>query len=397
MNNSARLISIIIVSVLAISVFSPAFGDIIKLKDGTVINGRIIKEDNIQYEVKLKTGGTAVFPRSWIISLKKEDIPDDQLYTVTDKYAEKLNKMDTKSASAHLELAEWCQENGTFDNGLLQAAKDHLAKAAEIEPKITGRASDKLLKSQEKHLDGAFKIAEVEYKHEEYIKAEHALLAIINSGIESSYVYKSKELLRKIWGSSKADQIMASRDDLPDVEYTRYDVDSVISHIPEKETKDAYLKKCLIKAKDYEERAQEVNRGNSAGYYIAAITCYHALSEVENKDIRELSNSKSLQLMRKFFDSNPVPFSDARRALMTNYLVALSDPKFSEEIAKRYLKVGDEYYKKARKLKQPEKGEKAQVAYYSYSIVNDISKDEKVKQSAFENMVECQRLERARK
>lgn len=397
MKNGARLITIIIGSILAISVFSPAFGDIIKLKDGTVIDGRIIKEDNIQYEVKLKTGGTAVFPKSWIITLKKEDIPDDQLYTVTDKYADKLNKMDNKSASAHLELAEWCQENGTFDNGLLQAAKDHLAKATEIEPKIAGRASDRLLKSQEKHLDGAYKIAEVEYKYEEYIKAEHALLAIINSGVESNYVYRSKELLRKIWGSSKAVQIITSRDDLPDVEYTRYDIDSVISHIPEQATKEAYLKKCLIKAKDYEERAQEVNHDNSAGYYIAAITCYYALSEVENEDVRNLSNSKCMELMRKFFDSNPIPFSDSRRALMTNYLVALSDSKFSEDIAKKYLKVGDEYLKKARKLKQPEKGKKAQIAYYSYFIVNEISRDVKIKQIAFENMIECQRLERARK
>ncbi len=375
----------------------PASCDVFKLKDGTVVDGRIINETDVLYVVKVKTGGTSTFPKSWIKELKKETIPDEQLYTLQDTYNEKLSKIDQKDAGAHIDLAEWCVKNGTPDNGLLQLAQDHFVKAKEIDPRIDDRASRELRKSQDKQLGRYYRIAEIELENEDYIKAEQSALSIVNSGIESDYVRKSKDILTKIWGSSKAAQIMFLKDELPETVYSKDEISAVLSHLPEQDLKEAYINKCLMKAKDYEERAKEAPKDKKAGYYIAAITCYDALSDVDKAEAKGIAVSKSKEMMRGFFGAGPVPFSESRRALITNYLIALDDYVFSEEVLKGFSKLGDEYYKKARKLKQPEKGEKAKIAYYSYFIVNEISIDVKIKQIAFENMVECQRLERARK
>jgi hypothetical protein len=91
-----------------------ALADIITLKDGNgTLNGRIIKESDTELTVKLKTGGTTAFPKSWVKNIKKEDIPDSELYTKQDTYFMKYEKMDPKDAKAQLELAEWCLENST--------------------------------------------------------------------------------------------------------------------------------------------------------------------------------------------------------------------------------------------------------------------------------------------
>ena len=73
------------------------------------------------------------------------------------------------------------------------------------------------------------------------------------------------------------------------------------------------------------------------------------------------------------------------------YLLPTSD------ITSKYFDKGNELFKRAKKLKQPEKGENAAIAYYCYSVANSFIKDEKTKQAAFDRMIDCQRLQRAAK
>jgi hypothetical protein len=78
-------------------------------------------------------------------------------------------------------------------------------------------------------------------------------------------------------------------------------------------------------------------------------------------------------------------------------MILIKDEAFIQEISAQYSKMGDDLLKKARRIKQPDKGKEAAAAYFSYSIANNFSKDGKIRENAIENMVECQRLERARK
>jgi hypothetical protein len=184
---------------------------------------------------------------------------------------------------------------------------------------------------------------------------------------------------------------------LPEIVFTGEEMQSVLSHMGTEARKQAYFMKCLDRGIDYEERAEEVDRDRRSGYYMAAIACYDTVSGSASGQVKKSADFKMQGAFRKYFDGRPEPFSDARYALMAGYMLRIQDPPYIEKLNVQYARLGEELLKKARRLKQPEKAEKAKTAYFCFSIVNNFSADEGIKQDAFDKMIECQRLERARK
>ena len=398
MRHSFPVLILVFSFIFSLNGLKPAFADIITLKEsGDVLNGRIMKETDAEVTVKLKTGGTARFPRSWIKDIKKEDIPESELYTKQDTYLMRSEKIDPKDAKAQLDLAEWCLKNSTPENNLADMAIRHFNAAKEIDPALAAQSGKELRDAVDKKAGELYKLAETDFNIEQYYNSERMLVSIIAAYPESANAGKSKELLAKIWGKSRADKILNAKDDLPEVALSSGSLSMMLSHLGDEKIKEKYLAKCMNKARDYEERAGEVAQEKRMGYYMLAISCYDAVQGSDKDDVKESAKTKVQQLLKDFFDDNPVPPDDAKLAQMTNFLNIVEDKDFVAKVADRYFKIGEGLNKKAKKLKQPEKGQKAQDAFFCLSLANNFSKDEKIRQSAADLMSEAQRLERAKK
>ncbi len=280
---------------------------------------------------------------------------------------------------------------------MFEMADRHYRIARELDPKLAEKAGKDLAAVQEKEAEKLFAVAETEYKWGEYYKAEQLAKSVISLYPDSSYAGRSKGLITRIWGSSRAPKVLDDSQELPEIVFATEEMQSVLSHMGTNERKQAYFMKCINRGIDYEERAEEVDRDRKSGYYMAAIACYDVVSASSGGQVRKMADSKAGDAIRKFFDTGPEPFSDARHALIAGYMLRIQDQRYISELSGRYYKQGEDLLKRSRRLKQPDKGEKAKTAYFCFSIANDFSKDEKIKQGSFENMVECQRLERARK
>jgi len=375
-----------------------AQADIIELKEaGEKIDGKIIEESDTHVTVKLKTGGKSTFPKAWIKNIKKAEIPEEELYTKQDVYLSKLKMLDPNDAEAQLSIAKWCFDNATADNGLFEMADRHYKAAKELDPKFAEKGGKELAAAQEKEAEKLFSVAETEYKLGEYFKAEQMAISVISLYPDSSFAGKARGLIAKIWGNARAPKIFDNPQNLPEIVFTVEEMQSVLSHMGTEERKQAYFMKCLDRGIDYEERAEEVDKDRKGGYYMAAISCYDVVSGSAAGQVKKSADFKMQGSLKKYFDGKPEPFSDARYALMAGYILKIQDPSYIEKLTVQYSKLGDELFKKAKRMKQPEKSEKAKTAYFCFSIVNNYSKDEMIRQDAFEKMIECQRLERARK
>ncbi len=398
MRSSFLLFILICSLVFPLYGFKPALADIITLNNRSeTFNGKIINETGTEMTVKLKTGGTVRFPKSWVKEIKKEDIPESELYTVQDIYLKKFENTDPKDAKAQLALAEWCLKNSTPENRLADMAIMHFNKANELDPAVAEKSGKDLKDAVDRKAKELYKWAEVDFNIEQYPNSERMLLSIIADYPESAYADKSKDLLVKIWGGNIASKILNAKDGLPEVVFSADSLSLASSHMDDKDMKEAYLAKCMAKAKDYENRAGEVAKEKKLGYYRYAINYYEALSSLDEPSIKEIARSRVQLLLKGFFEDNPIPRDDAKLAEMEEYLNIVEDRDFVANVANRYFKIGDDLlYKKAKKLKQPLKGQKAQDALFCYSLADNFSKDEKIRQVIADRILEARRLTRAK-
>jgi len=122
---------------LCASTFASA--DVVTLKDGRVLEGKILEDDGKTVKIKLKKG-TMTLDHKDVDSIVKKATPEEE-------YQERLAKLDTKSASAQMELGLWAGEKELEEQAIL-----HLIAAYGIDPEIA-RISDELTK-RDYHLMG---------------------------------------------------------------------------------------------------------------------------------------------------------------------------------------------------------------------------------------------------
>jgi len=81
--------------------------DVIILKDGTRIEGKIIEENSKEVKVQFKFG-SCTYKRTDIKKIIYQKTPEEE-------YAEKLKGIDKDSPDDHEKLADWCKEKGLTD------------------------------------------------------------------------------------------------------------------------------------------------------------------------------------------------------------------------------------------------------------------------------------------
>ena len=100
-----------------------AFADRVHLKDGRVIEGEVIDRGD-QVEIRLRLGSTTV---------RKDEIAHiEEVKSAVEVYKEKTAALAEDDADGHLQLAQWCREQG-----LTEEARAELLSTVAIDPEHT--------------------------------------------------------------------------------------------------------------------------------------------------------------------------------------------------------------------------------------------------------------------
>lgn len=106
-----------------------ASADIVTLKDGRVLEGKVVEDDGKVLKLKMRKG-TMALDRKDIESVQQKATPEEE-------YQERVKKLDPASAPENLELARWA---GTKD--LDAEAIRHLLAAWKLDEKLAGIAEE---------------------------------------------------------------------------------------------------------------------------------------------------------------------------------------------------------------------------------------------------------------
>ncbi|MFC1586762.1 LA_0442/LA_0875 N-terminal domain-containing protein [Planctomycetota bacterium] len=111
----------------AVLLCCPVFAEILFLKNGRKVEGKIIKEDDTNLVFRTNSGMQITYKKSDIKKIDREHVSAEDVYT------NKLKEMDNQSAEDHFQMAGWCKEN--LSN---KKAREHWQKAIEIDPDHEG-------------------------------------------------------------------------------------------------------------------------------------------------------------------------------------------------------------------------------------------------------------------
>ena len=115
-----RLRELLVVALLILGLAQILKGDVIVLRDGRKLEGKIIKETGESITVKVKYGEVVV-PKRNIASIEKG-------LTSLEEYQKKAAEAED-TAKAHFDLGQWCQQKG-----LREESKKEYTKALEKDP-----------------------------------------------------------------------------------------------------------------------------------------------------------------------------------------------------------------------------------------------------------------------
>ena len=155
------------------AMLASARADVLRLKDGNVLEGKIVLES--AQEVRIRTGTSEItVPRARIAEIEKGEPPHEV-------YKKRAGELKDDDADGHFALAEFCLEHRLLPEAIaelrrtLELRNDHAAARAKLRPLLDQRALPLL--SQAKRL-------QEQGQHEE---AEQPLITILEQYPDSSY------------------------------------------------------------------------------------------------------------------------------------------------------------------------------------------------------------------
>ncbi len=128
MNRATRILLTSTVLFLASALFpAPASADVLHMKDGRQLEGKIVENDSKKPEVKFRVQGIVqTFKRSEIARVEVKATKEDE-------YAEKAKGLSARDADGHFKLGLWCQTEG-----LVSQAKKEFQAAIKVDPDHEG-------------------------------------------------------------------------------------------------------------------------------------------------------------------------------------------------------------------------------------------------------------------
>lgn len=367
-----------------------SYADIITLINSCrVIEGKVIRETQSEYIVKLKGGGQCRLPKTWVKEIKPGAIPQEELYTIRDIYQQKVRELDKEDGRANYNFGLWCLKNGLFE-----VAKPYFQAAKTLESSLSSKCDKRISYINDMLVEKMLAYAQGNMKSGNYINTERIILNILKSYPDSKYKSQTEDVLIIIWGEAGAQKIIARDDGLPPVATTAMELRGTLSRLKDKDKREAYLWKCLNKAYMLEERAQEVSPKLKGGYLSEAKGCYQMLAIIADGKVKAAAESRFKNLEKKASISRAIPKDSGITSSICDNMKNSTNQKDINKACKYYYKLGYEYCKKAKSTKGKERIENAFIARNSYSIVYYFTSNDNMKNESFKRMRECETLMR---
>jgi hypothetical protein len=163
--------------------FIPA--DVIQLKSGALIRGRIDKETSDRVVMEVTKGGTVTIDKSDVESIQRGETP-----SLLEEYLKRLSGIPQGDANAHYELGLFC-----LDRGLYAYAAIELNTARRLDSSLESKVNEHLPLIEQARL---FESAMWHYKHGNYKEALRFLHSLLNKFPESKYASQAHETLQVI-------------------------------------------------------------------------------------------------------------------------------------------------------------------------------------------------------
>lgn len=186
-----RLVLILLVAMVG------ARGDVLRLKNGNTIEGKIVSETD--KEIRIRTGTTEVtMPRAQVVEIERGEAP-------TEVYKRRAAEVKENDSEGHFALAQYCIEHRLFTEAIAQLRRvleiqsGHKEARAKLLPLVDQRAAPLLAHARKLQEQG------------QYEEAEPPLVSIVDDYPDSSCVAAAQHLLAVGFAARKQYDVALTR------------------------------------------------------------------------------------------------------------------------------------------------------------------------------------------
>ncbi|MBM4037848.1 MAG: tetratricopeptide repeat protein [Planctomycetes bacterium] len=166
---------------LLLAMLAAARADVVRLKDGKVLEGKVVLEGAQEVRIRIGTAELTV-PRAQIAEIERGESPHEA-------YKRRAGALKDDDADGHFALAEYCIEHRLLTEAIaelrrtLELKSDHAQARARLQPLLDQRALPSLNEAKRLHAQGQFE------------EAEAPLITILEQYPDSSYAALAQHLL----------------------------------------------------------------------------------------------------------------------------------------------------------------------------------------------------------
>ncbi len=338
------------------------YADIIYLKSGGKLEGKITEATQEGYEIKIKSGKIVV-KKEDVLNVEEKPVDLSKILSPREQYQERLSEAGSKDAEAHFQLGIFC-----FENNLYNEAAYEFNLAKELDISFTQKA-DKQLKVIEGLKD--------KYN---YIEQKEDIKEIIK---------KEEEFIKKI-----RPQLSPMRRYNPDATFDAGGFKMYLDTFKDEDKKTGYLKDCFLKAQKAEKEAlAETNIPAARQRLLLSLDLYKSASFCKEPEISNPAKEAVKRLTGKLIEPEKERLSVPVGRLyneINEFLINVSIDE-AQYYSNAYLKMGKALEQEADSLSVNSEESKLKLgaALNCYNIVYNFINDAEIKKEALTSIKRC--------
>lgn len=297
------------------------YADVVYLKSGGKIEGKILSVSEDGYELKVRAGKVFVKKKD-VERVEEKDVDLSKIYSPLEQYTLRLSKIDPYSAEAHFQLGMFCLENKLYEE-----ASNEFRLAKELDISFAQKVNEQ------------FKIIEDLRGKDNYLKQKEDINEILN---------KEEQFEREI-----RPQLNPMRQYNPNSTFDTDGFKMYLDTFKDEDKKTEYLRDCFSKAQKIE---KEVLPGTdiptARQKLLLALDLYKSASFCKEPEINNSAKESITRLIKRLIEPEREKLSIPIGRLyneINEFLATLSIDE-AQNYCNSYLKMGETLEQEANSL-----------------------------------------------
>jgi tetratricopeptide (TPR) repeat protein len=347
---------------LILLLHEPVYADIVYLKSGGKLEGKVVNTTQDTYEIKVKSG-KVVIKKEDVQSMEEKPVDISKIYSPIEEYRERLSKIDPKDAKAHFQLGFFCLEYSFYDE-----ATDEFNLAKELDISFTQKV-DKQLKS----------IEDLRAK-DSYLRKKEDIKEIVEK--------------EEQFGKEIRSQLGPMKQYSPDSTFDTEGFKMYLDTFKDEDKKTEYLRDCFLKAQKAEKEVlPETNVPTARQKLLLALDLYKSASFSKEPAVSNPAKEALKRLTKKLIepekDRLSVPIGRLYKEI--NEFLATISMDEAQSYCSGYLKMGKALEQEVDNLSinSEESKLKLGTALNCYLIVYNFTNDPQIKKEVLTSIKRC--------